>query len=512
MKNIKNSKIFALVIALALLVCSAVAIGVSAEGESAENASLSIYKKNVSFQNSPQLVFAVAYENCDPSDITLNVWYGEKSGDAQVVEAYGNATIEGKSYPAFAVNPQNPKDIDALVYVQAVCGSTVSEVERYSILEYAWSGIMNSDDNADAARYASIITYSESIQVWLKASGKFDGALASEFFYVKAEGADLDESGYDSGIFTSPVTFTLGESALGWNVVTYKDGVKTAETKAGGSTVTASASTICTKIEEIKPQAVEGNPLDYENLIVPSNGNAGAGTTFAVGSSFSSGSYGIEEVEDKNGNTTKAYRFDNNAASGTFRFQAYGDDTKAANLANANAFIFETDMRIVFNNTSDNTVEIKLGSTGTSNSFAYFHTLRRHSDGTIKFLDTGAGGNGGWVYTSLKSGDWFNFRIEYYKISADELLALTFVDGELIYASNRPQVVNSNGDDAWPVYSASFTENSGKSINGIEAIFIKPNSGADMTFYFDNTLLRRTTLTPPAVPESLYTSKYTPAN
>ena len=130
MKNFKNTKIFAIVIALMLLVSCAVAIGASADAEALSDASLSIYKKNVSFQNSPQLVFAVAYENCNPADITLDVWYGEKSGAAQTVESYGNVNIGGKTYPAFAINPQNPKDIDALVYVQAKVGAVTSEVER----------------------------------------------------------------------------------------------------------------------------------------------------------------------------------------------------------------------------------------------------------------------------------------------------------------------------------------------------------------------------------------------
>ena len=53
MKNFKNTKIFAIAIALMLLVSCAIAIGASADAEALSDASLSIYKKNVSFQNSP---------------------------------------------------------------------------------------------------------------------------------------------------------------------------------------------------------------------------------------------------------------------------------------------------------------------------------------------------------------------------------------------------------------------------------------------------------------------------
>ena len=76
MKKTNNYKFLALVISLALLVCGIITITASAAEPVAANAdaSLSIYKKNVSFQNSPQLVFAVAYENCEPANITLDVW------------------------------------------------------------------------------------------------------------------------------------------------------------------------------------------------------------------------------------------------------------------------------------------------------------------------------------------------------------------------------------------------------------------------------------------------------
>ena len=521
MKKANNTKILVLAISLALLICGIIGTTVSAETESASepavvnaDASLSIYKKNVSFQNSPQLVFAVAYENCDPANITLDVWYGEKSGDAQSVTSFGNVTIGGESYPAFAVEPADPKDIDNQVYVQAKIGNVVSDVERYSILEFAWSGIMTSETDEASADYYNIIDYSKSVQKWL--AGKFDGTPVDNYFYVKAEGVALDASGYDSGIFTTPITFTLGESTLGWNVTTYVDGVKTTETKAAGSEITASASTVCTPIETpeaVKPQDVEGTPVDFENLTAPANGNVGENTTFFVGSTLTTTKKGITETTDKNGNTTKAYYFDSDSAEEKLRIQSLGDDVKAANLTGANAYIFESDMKIDFASAANSTVKIYLGTTNTDKSFAYYHTMRLDTTtGTIKFLDSGVGGVGGWVTTNVKSGDWFNLRLEYYKISADEMLVLTFVDGELIYASNRPNETNANGDDVWPVYDASFTAGNGAAADGINAIFFSTLAATDATFYFDNTLLRRTTLTPPTIPVSEYDSYYTPAN
>lgn len=522
MKKTNNIKILVLAISLALLICGIVGVTVSAESETSSetsavnaDASLSIYKKNVSFQNAPQLVFAVGYENLDPATVTLDVWYGEKSGDAQNVTSFGNVTVDGKTYLGFAVEPADPKDIDKLVYVQAKAGEILSDVERYSILEFAWSGIMTSETDEAAADFYNIIDYSASVQKWLTASGKFNGTPVGNYFYVKAESVALDESGYDSGVFTAPVTFTLGESALGWNVTTYANGTKTTEVKAAGTEITVSASTICTAIKEpepIKPQNVSGTIVDFENI--DSTGHAGEGTTFFAASELKTTKKGTTTVVGKDGNDTKVYYFDSDSGNAdTLRVQANGDDIKAANLAGANAFVFESDMRIDFTDTST-IIGIYLGDSSGVNkqNSAYYTTMRLDTDGTIKILDSGLGGNGTWVKTSLKSGDWFNFRIEYYKISADEMLVLTFINGELVYASNRIHSVNNSGDDAWPVYAESYTANSGKTHTGLTGIFFSIEEAKDITMYFDNALLRRTTLTPPTIPVSEYTSYYTPAN
>ncbi|MBO5316166.1 MAG: hypothetical protein J6B48_07050 [Clostridia bacterium] len=524
MKKTNNFKILVLAISLALLICGIVGVTVSAESETASeayavnaDASLSIYKKNVSFQNAPQLVFAVGYENLDPATVTLDVWYGEKSGDATNVTSFGNVTVDGETYLGFAVEPADPKDIDKLVYVQAKSGDVASEVERYSILEFAWAGVMTSATDEEAADYYNIIDYSKSVQKWLTSSGKFSGTPVENYFYVRAEGVALDD-GYDSGIFTSPVTFTLGESALGWNVTTYVDGVKNTVTQAAGTEITASASTICTAIKEpepVKPQQVTGTPLDFENLSVSATGNGGENTTYFVGSVLNTAKKGVTEVTGKDGTTTKAYYFDSDDGKDLLRIQSHGDDTDDAKLTGANAFVFETDIKIDFATTTNTTVLIYLGTGQSDSHHAYWTTMRLdETDGTIMFLDAGSGtGAGPFVDTSLKSGDWFNLRIEYYKISADELLVLTFVDGELIYTSNRPYAVNANGDDAWPVYSSDFIDqNNTKANTGISAIRIGADTKTDATFYFDNTLLRRTTLTPPYIPVSEYDSYYTPAN
>ena len=520
-----NNKILVLAISLALLVCSIVGITVSAQTEnvsepSAVNAeaSLSIYKKNVSFQNAPQLVFAVAYENCDPADITLEVWYSEKSGEAQTVSSFGSVTIDGENYPAFAVNPADPKDLDKQVYVQAKAGDVVSEVERYSILEFAWSGIMTAITDEDAADYYNIIDYSKSVQKWL--AGKFNGTPVGNYFYVKADGITLDASGYDSGIFTSPVTFTLGESALGWSVTTYANGTKTTETKAAGTEITASASTICTKIETpepVKPQKVDGARVDFENVTIDSSGNGVQGTTEIVGSSLTTADKGIIETTDNSENTTKAYYFDSNKGAGDrMRFQAAGSDADNK-LTSANAFIFESDIKFDYadgaSGSSATAFDIYLGSSGTGESYAYRACLYYYANtNEIKMEDVGFAGTSSLVSLGVGDNEWFKLRIEYYKISADEILTLIFVNGDLKFTSNRCLYNNGNDDNAWPVYSDAYTTHKGKTLKGVDSIFFNAQSSTDATVYFDNSIVRRTTLTPPIITVEDYDSYYNSTN
>ncbi len=519
MKKTINTKILVLAISLALLICGIVGVAVSAESDASASgdASLAIYKKNVSFQNAPQLVFAVAYENVDPTAVTLDVWYGEKSGEATNVTSFGNVTVDGNTYLGFAVEPADPKDIDKLVYVQAKSGETVSEVERYSILEYAWAGVMTSSSDESAADYYNIIEYSKSVQKWLTASGKFNGTPVDSYFYVKAEGVALDESGYDSGVFTSPVTFTLGASALGWNVTTYANGTKTNEVKAAGDEITASASTICTPVEKIAPQQVAGTPLDFENLTIGSKANGGADTTFLVGSSLNTANSGTVATKDKDGNDTTAYYFDSESGTGdTMRLQSYGDDVDTKVDKSSNAFIFETDIRLDYadgTTYSKSAVQLQIGNSNTTSLYAYLLIFYLDdTTKTVKMVDSGASGLGAWVITDVKSGEWFNLRVEYYKVSADEMLTLVFINGELTYVSNNFRAANAKGDDAWPVYSDSFTASNGTAYKGVSAVYLGANKDTDASIYLDNTLIRRTVLTPPTIPVSEYDSYYTPAN
>lgn len=245
MTNKKMIKIFTLVLAVTLMIASAVAVYVGAESvaeEGTKDVSLSIFKKNVSFEASPRLAFAVAYSGCEAADVKLHVWYDSISGAATEYVTESTANIDGAQYPVFYIDAKNPKDIIENVYVQAVAGDTKSEIVRYSILEFAYDGIFSTDDEAEAARYQSIITYAESVQYWLSVSDKYSGEMVNEYVYINADGVDLGD-GYSKGMYTSGKSVTLNaDNTESWIATSYKNGVKNTQTYPNGAAVTVDKS------------------------------------------------------------------------------------------------------------------------------------------------------------------------------------------------------------------------------------------------------------------------------
>ena len=133
----KKIKIFVFVIALALLISGVIGVSTSAQSEQ----SLSVVKKNVSFTDTPTLVFAIEAVGVRADDIELRVYDSPDSTDYYTANAMSNQVIGGIEYPAFYVKGVYPKDISKEVYVKAVAGDVESEMLKYSVLEYALEGI-----------------------------------------------------------------------------------------------------------------------------------------------------------------------------------------------------------------------------------------------------------------------------------------------------------------------------------------------------------------------------------
>lgn len=207
-------------------------------------------------------------------------------------------------------------------------------------------------------------------------------------------------------------------------------------------------------------------------------------------------SFGVSTVVGANQKNTLAFVYDSNAGgSDRLRFQAFGGDADDK-LTSANAFIFETDIKFDYadgaSGSSMTACEILLGSCDTGESYAYRACLYYYANtNEIKIEDVGISGNGKLVSLGVGDNEWFTLRVEYYKISADEMLTLIFVNGNLKYASNNCRYNNDNDDNAWPVYDDSFTTHRGKTLKGVNSIFFLTNSNTDVEMCFDNSILRR---------------------
>ncbi|MBQ8688744.1 MAG: hypothetical protein IJ515_00060 [Clostridia bacterium] len=261
----KKTRLLVLMLALALLVCGAIGITASAETEP----TLTL-KKNVSFVDTPSLVFAVEGVEAE-ADVELRVYASAEATEYYTATAIeGGVVIDEVEYPAFYLAGIYPKDIANEVYVKAVSGDKESAMLRYSILEFALEGIDTYKGVNDelAAFYQNIIDYSSGIQKYI---GDTDTNVA-DYNYVKVEDGTI--GGYSTAVLADgEYTVTLTGSApaglthIGWTV---------GATEFTGNTVTISEScTVAPKYE------ASNNPVmsDYQTFSdITLNGTTLVGT------------------------------------------------------------------------------------------------------------------------------------------------------------------------------------------------------------------------------------------
>ena len=245
----KKTRLLVLMLALALLVCGAIGITASAENEPALT-----LKKNVSFVDTPSLVFAVEGVEAE-ADVELRVYASAEATEYYTATAIeGGVVIDEVEYPAFYLAGIYPKDIANEVYVKAVSGDKESAMLRYSILEFALEGIDTYKGVNDelAAFYQNIIDYSSGIQKYL--GDKFVGVNAADYNYVKVEDGTI--GGYSTAVLADgeyEVTLTgsapAGLTHVGWTV---------GSTEFTGNTVTISES--CTVTPKYQASVVTLQP------------------------------------------------------------------------------------------------------------------------------------------------------------------------------------------------------------------------------------------------------------
>ena len=144
----KNLKIFALVLTLALLITAAVCTTAFAATEAEDPV---IVSKNLSYEDNTHLYYAVAVTaNVTAENTTLNLYADAACTKALETGIVGNvetlAALGGGDYIVFRAPGIAAKHITREVYAQAVTAEGgASKVEKYSVAEYLYERLYVSE-------------------------------------------------------------------------------------------------------------------------------------------------------------------------------------------------------------------------------------------------------------------------------------------------------------------------------------------------------------------------------
>ncbi|MBO5206691.1 MAG: hypothetical protein J6C09_03810 [Clostridia bacterium] len=481
----KKTKLLVLILSLALLIGGAVGISVSAaEGEVT---SIEIYKKNVSFMNEPAIVFAVLHDG-DAENVSLKVWNTEPSSDEAtpdytVTDSYTD-TVVGEVCSVFAVKGKHPKDIAENVWVQAVAGDIKTEILRYSILEFALSGMALDDEWYDL--YKSTVDYSANVQ---KAVGYTDanGKYATDYAYVSIEGGTLP-GGYTAGVYVKGSTVTpLYDSEAeisAWNV------------ESAGGRVVYEKDTAITVSESIS--------------ISPSKTQTFADGTVPSGVIVTTvgGSASVVDMERGN-STTKVLKFNTVAGSAENVIFTFTENTPES----FNVTVFEADVYV--NNAGGGSAysfDMFLTNTATGGTHTYMQTLRMGNSTTLQLADASStsSGDSGMVRSAethvAERDQWFNLRIEYYHGDRNSVVIKTYVNGNLVNftydvydeSGNKTgnTVTTTDGSTNFYGYRRPDVDTTGaRNPNGNITMFkFAPYTNTSANVYFDNVSFYQTTI------------------
>jgi len=227
MKTQKSIKILVLALSLVLIIGAVFMVSASAEEETL---SVSITKKNISYGDVVELLFAVDDTNAGGKEVEVLYYLDDPQSNPEA-KAYKGTEYEkgytegGVTYPAFYTAAFPAKDIGTQVYAQAhiVDTEVYSEVVRYSVVEYLNKRLYVDDITANQkGLYESLLTYGAFAQkVLLNEDDDPYNDVAQfidEMVYVSIEGGTLDGK-YSTGVYYVGDKITpYAEGAVMWNV------------------------------------------------------------------------------------------------------------------------------------------------------------------------------------------------------------------------------------------------------------------------------------------------------
>ena len=221
MKNNKFTKIAILVLSLALVIGTALAMSVSADTKPV------ITQQNVSYQGNYALMFAV-----DASTVTAPVQL--YCYDTEPTAGTVGTLVDTTSNITVADSNENNLNVDSYVlkttgvaaskmttyyYFKAVdANGNESEVVRYSVAEYLYERLASGDaSETQTAMYKKLIEFGDAAQAHFTP----DADPISTYNLVTVVGGVVD--GYAQGVYVTGSTVTpTGAGVTEWTVTTYK--------------------------------------------------------------------------------------------------------------------------------------------------------------------------------------------------------------------------------------------------------------------------------------------------
>ena len=266
--NKRASKI--VLTALSLAVALGAAIGISA---SANSTAPEIVSKNIMVNGNYALMFAVDPATVAGDNVTLNVYAEAPAEGVSAVQTITKAKtdltnialdgdgIEDDAMIVFETRGVSAKDIADVWYITTTSNGVTSEVETYSVREYAFERLYKNgtvfatETEADLTAYYQQQFYLELLDVGsaaqqllvnydLEKEGKPTEKLAKEYIYAAVIGGTytMGDVTADRGFVDNKATLTLTSTdtaVKGWDVYTFgqNGGLISTQTVADGDTV-----------------------------------------------------------------------------------------------------------------------------------------------------------------------------------------------------------------------------------------------------------------------------------
>ena len=227
MKHSRFTKLFVLILSLALLIGSAVCVAASAD----EGADYGIKSVNIAHGDKIQVLIAVDAPNLDAAEaeqLTVTYTYNGETIEAdywKMMDIYKNGTL----YPVFYTVGIAMKDIGEAVVAQVGNGAPMNiSVAEYLYTKLYKDGYAFATEGEKVARknlYLNLLDYGAQAQkvLWNNKHPEDQRVLVNQLNYVYAVNADvngngtsalLDKDGYLS------IDYTGSDMLVGWNVIT----------------------------------------------------------------------------------------------------------------------------------------------------------------------------------------------------------------------------------------------------------------------------------------------------